>query len=743
MQRWDNEAHHNTGDISKWVKDRSTKGAKGILSLHSTHEVLEKGKRGYAGSSAQPRKRDRTNCWDSSTAANTTCYDSGSDRHCRAIVQSNSFKVHAKKQLYAIEAHKAQRRFGSNVNLHIREPPPDQPTPLAQPSQFKKRSFHAQQASRKALHLMRLKKRPSAVSTASGSERLDSHREGPDVYEEEEVCSLPVVPPKPPMDDQSDADAEGADSPQAKQKQRGRDSFDPSTVKRVIAPYAVQRKTSKKMVKALPPAQHGRSAHSAPQHVVSQPEDVMELARRVERLEQEKHTLADLLHTEQAKSSLMTTRLNDEIQKKVKSSKRALTKDGKLKELLASLNTLQVENQRLRERSKQTETKADRCNVAEKEKRRASVALQQKESMFRDLQELLAQAEAKLAEYENSGLEPKARTGNLDREHLKIRLQQEAKSRASMEKRLFAAEMELDRVRKEAQRMARSNSSSAPMRRTSAAHDGDTTSVVHAQLQECQRERDRLLSDLSEATTRFERERQHLLSSQSQALRREHAAVRRLEEKEGLAKLSHDETTRRAATLEHEAKENKREVGETKLSMARLEAELRHQQKMADAVSEEKKDIQNREGSLKRSQEMLEAQVVELSRLVEQGKQEVERTASKGADELQRKQLCWERDRSELLQQNAKMRMRETELAAEASIHCDQTKQLRAQLSDVRKANAASRDEDVVASNLTGEYEKLKTAHDALKAKFSALKGDRSLSQKVCKSFFTLCGNVG
>ena len=766
---------HHHGDLTKWVKDRRGRGSKGIMSLHSqAPELMEKGKKGYAGGGAlQPRPRHReTLCWDSSTAGHAVPnYDSEQDRHCRSVVASQHYKQNAKRQMYAAEAHKAQRRWGpgsaaaaggGGVGAAAAEPPPAG-------TAYGRRSHHAQAASSKALQLMRKKsvggvayQHPPTTGAAAVAAAHHHH------HQREQVGStgdghLPGVFPQPPAaaaaaaGGDSDADAEVESPTKAAPLPltgRRESAFDPAAVRKATELYtkdvrrkkpaggggnprharypSLTRHSSVDHARMAAAAAGPQPTHQAALLSADAAEEVLELRRRGERLEHEKRGLTEQLEGEQAKTAAITARLNNEIQKKVKSTKRASTKDGRVKELAAAAASLTAENVRLRERAKQVEAKAERWQAAEQERRRLGVVAQQKESMYRDLQELLASTEQRLAEYEMSGAEPRARASNLDKTHLRIRLQQEAKTRGLLEKRVSASEAELTKLRQEAQRDVRRRSSAPPppaaaAAAAAAAGDGST---LAAQLVECQRARDRLLVEAAEAAAAFDAERSQLQAANAQLARREQAAARRAAETEEEAQAVAEGLARSKASLEQSRAESKREVGETRLAAARLEADLRAAKKLGARAATDAEEAHSLRRSLVDDKADMEKICSNLRAQAQRSEKEKAEAAEAAEVELRRRQLGWERDRSELMQQAAKLRMREQEMAAEASIQVDQTKQLRAQLEQIRR-KAATEEQTQQHAALKAEFDAVKEQHRSLKAKYDALRGDRNLSQKV------------
>eukprot|EP01064_Diplonema_japonicum_P008626 TRINITY_DN1606_c0_g1_i2.p1 TRINITY_DN1606_c0_g1~~TRINITY_DN1606_c0_g1_i2.p1 ORF type:complete len:742 (+),score=195.89 TRINITY_DN1606_c0_g1_i2:36-2261(+) len=701
MECWDQD--NTNSDLSKWVKDRTAKGDKGILSLEGIDgSVMDKVKRGYQGGHKLRKESAKSAAgWDATPNAGIPSYDAQKDKHCKGLVHSTHFKATSKKHIYAVEASKAQKRFGTAFEV-----------PVNEQSLLKKTStMTSNTLSRKATQVLRLKRQ-----------------------QRDDLDHLPPMTPKKPIDDDI---SDGYESSPRYKKGAG---YDSATLQHIIAPYQEQKKKRKSHPRTAQNNIHINNSrtyntvnnfntmkeaavpHSSP--------ELAELMYRIETLEEERTHLTEQLEAEQAHKAAINERLNKEIQKKVRSTKRAFSKEGKLKQFQTTIAALQAENGKLRDRCKQTEVKADKFTSVEQERRRTASALQQKEHLFRDLQELLLKTEEKLFLYESDGVGPKNKFSNLDKEHLKNRLQQEVKARALLEKKAEHAETELQKCNHELARLKRSCSMGNSTREVREATTKKGARDLVAVLAQCERERDKAICELRDTCASYEVEKSHLTAINAERSRREQQLVKKLEQKDLLLEQWNAEYVKKANHLECETKQSKKEVGASKLAIARMETEMKYVQKEKEKSEAEARDLDSLRSHLNKEMATLEKKNLDLLSCTEHAQSKHESAIQALEEGFRKKQISWERDRSELIQQVTKMGVREQELAAEARMHEDACEHAKAQVKALKECNVHNDGQAKQAEALKEELTSLARKHNALKAKYEKVVSDKALSQK-------------
>eukprot|EP01063_Lacrimia_lanifica_P029702 TRINITY_DN4585_c0_g1_i1.p1 TRINITY_DN4585_c0_g1~~TRINITY_DN4585_c0_g1_i1.p1 ORF type:complete len:927 (+),score=418.30 TRINITY_DN4585_c0_g1_i1:86-2782(+) len=838
---WDDEPDAG-GDLTNWVADRTAKGSKGIMSLHNhARDVQFAEKRGYVPVPMKKERPRQAGGWDTSTAANATGipkYDALKDRHCRGIMSSAAYHRNSKKMQYAVEASKAQKKFGHTAALNPLAAPdaaPDLPPraggapaathPYGAPAAGGRKMWplNSSVASKRALATLNQKKAKrdtalGALESGPSSHRTwDGSEQGGSGEQNARATSLPPPRGRAEARDVRDAAAAPAAADASPSYPAGsgppthRGQLPPPGRKDLdFAPYddkpsRARRPAHHKKAQSLPPPKHrGRydprraaadgiddvlrdvvdsagelavgdgasgaqtdgngniiiHAHHYHQkhttktyntHLVNHygPPDAGSPVRGGGGEYDEAEALQSLLAAEKQRCAQLQERLNEEMQKKMKSNKRAGATTKQVKELQENVKNLTSEVTRLRERCRAKETKADRFTAAETERRRITQAMQEKELLCRDLQDLLTRAERKLEDYEASGAEPRAKTTQLDKEHLRIRLQNEVKARQQLEKKVGVYEAELATLRVMDGAAARSRSEPPPPRGRKAvprqgrtvgrsrpkADDAEAAEAArmkeqHAamtkELVAAQNAKERAVMQVAELRTALEAQKHDVAQQLRAAQRREEAAQKRVAEKEDLLSKNSQDFVKKTGEVDA----TKRDAAEAKLMVARMDAELKATRKelkrAADGASgadESCRRLADEKHELEKEVSQLRAQLDQSAKATKVGRQENEQ-------ELRKKQLAWERDRAELLQQNAKMRLREQELAAEARMHEDSAAQLKSQLTRAQsdsKRGAADAHKYEEASQQLGA---LQSKYATLKKQHDVLRDDRSLSQK-------------
>ena len=738
MECWEEEGEH-ISDLECWVKERSQKGNRGMMSLHAAHvEIDDKSnKRGYVSAPKGKRDREsRMSTWDSSTNAIGVIsnYNTHTDKHCKGLISSSSFKIHTRKQIYAAEVNKAQKRFGSfpGTDIPIQQAADEY---VAQPPKKKSTSllYSSQMASKKALKALQLRKH--ARDQAGEGLHLPSMR-------------VPESDSDTPREQRRENPADAAASRQTIQKvmQPYNNTHKRAKPNKRCASFKRKRSNAAKPTLPTPPVlvsdnepnitinnnNTSKTYHQTIHNYLgcdkSETTVRSKLLQKIESLEDEKTTLQESIDKERIQKQAMVERLNNEIQKKVKSTKQASSKDERVKELQTVVTNTQVENERLRERCKQAETKADRFTSVDRERRRSTLALQQKEVLYHDLQSLLNKAEERLHQYELSGVEARSRSNsNLDKEHLRIRLQQEIKTRTQVEKKLEQQDLELSSLKQENLRFSRQQTLTNKKHQVQEANG-------NAELVQCQKERELVFFELHELKEMYEADKQAWSKQVNNNARKEIHLSRKLEEREDTIRRGNEELHRKTDTLEAHTREQRRETGDAKLAIARLELELKSQVKIRNKFDIEKTKLEETISSMKEELNRYKKRNQEVDKDIAAQQVDFTNELQQAEEATRNKQLSWERNRSELIIQVNKMSIREQELVAEARMHLESHEQTKKQLSLLQTQSNMRSDKSHFDAN--EKLQCLQEQYNSLVSKHKMLLEERSISQKVCLLLF-------
>ncbi|KAJ9450277.1 hypothetical protein DIPPA_23578 [Diplonema papillatum] len=793
MESWE-EFDDPSNDLARWVKDRTGRGDKGILSLQSLGPgVMDRGaKRGYAGDAARlkPIAKGGAFDWNGNTGGRIPKYDSARDRHCKSLVASAPYRLTQKRQTYAAEVAKAQRRFqpldadghygGGGHPSYYDSSGPDQSHPRAA------RHSHPR-AKRHTLPSPYKRAANRGNPYAAPPARIPPH----------------VFPPKPPLpniphhhqhphdaDPNTGSEADTEASPKARRPRgnppehrspprggshnhNGGPSGRRSGAKKFAAAYASPPPSEYQA--AFPRKRGSAPAAGAAGGGPGQRQQPQQLPQQQQQQQQQQHrasaghrqapsdaaqTLAaggdlgeggvkasvpDLLRMLESvddrnaqleeQLAAATERLAVEMQKKTRSSKKAASTDATAADLKEQLLAAAKENQKLKERVRAQDNRAERFSAAEQDKRRLSSLLQDKDTLCRDLRDVLEKTEARLLQYESVGaIQKTAKLAGVDKEHLKSRLQRESRTRNGLEKKLALAKAEADEFRAELAKASEAaeklkagdapakapvavcpSCSRGPAGKREAEADTAAAEGLKRELADARAKADELKASL---------ERQFKALSACQ--RREAVALKRCEELEQSLLAASTDAVKKATTTESEAAKLRRDVTELRITHARTEAD-------AQQAKAARTDLEATVTTLRAEASRLSSELAGVTRSRD--------TLAAGADQKQgtveaafrKKQLSWERDRTELVAQNTKMRIREQELAAEAGMHESAAASLRSQLRALKEAaehQAAPGGREGEAAGLKEQVKALERKHDALRKAHEKLLADRGLSQK-------------
>eukprot|EP00756_Hemistasia_phaeocysticola_P027525 Hpha_TRINITY_DN16122_c1_g2::TRINITY_DN16122_c1_g2_i1::g.7252::m.7252 len=685
--------------------------------------------------------------WDSSTSGTgIPRYDAKRDRHTRGLIQSEPFRQHHKGQSYAAEAQKAQtrrQRPRSYTNptyavaaragpraahrkpaAHVGEDSYSDASTPREDSASDRCSVPSSSSRRMRSHAPGMVYGGSAGKKAlMGLRRAQGHRVSASKPPTDRLPELPplpapVPPPPPPpptrlppvpppnqqhasrqsaippfSDTEADCESLGENPPDsgpqsARQAQkvvqmRAAYRTAPTQAKRrqtavtaaatAAMSQARRKPTPRRMKKEI--TINNSTTNNNYSTVNNYPassggeetlREIASITARLSQLEYDKELLSGQLSEEKKARHALSERLSSEIQKKLRSTKAASSRDREA-------SSLRDENERLRERVNRAESKLALQEGGVHEKKRLQASLQQREALYRELSDLYEKQEKRLASYEEGTVKDKAAVRQqINSDHYRDRLAQEQKSRQAAEKRLAAAVAESAKLRQERDHVVAGTKSPPPRPR------------MAAELAAVQAERDRLAGELRERDRLMQRERQAAHATLAEFKRREAQRRAEVQEVAASAEVRGEELQKKLRQVEQTAERKEREASERRIAAERAQAAVRDAQAKEVEAREHLQRLERSNTEQARNRSEFEQKQAALHSELSSAREALDQERERGSTTLKQREAAWERERSQLLREMGHARMREQELAAEATGHSEHVHRLQRQLAEAR-----------------------------------------------------------